>query len=92
VELNTERSTADMIHIESDQALMIDVLHEQDSLLTALRLLARPKSAQINNMALDTVAENLKRADVKKISELVRGLKLSVEGQNTFYEEHKVII
>ncbi len=43
-------------------------------------------------MALDTVAENLKLADVSKIGELVRGLGLSVEGQKSFYDEHQVII
>lgn len=68
-----------MLHIEQDQGLMIDILHEQDSFLSALKLLSRPRGAG-NSIILDTLADNLRRVDVKKVGELVRGLKLSVEG------------
>ena len=63
VELNIEQSSADMLHIEQDQGLMIDILHEQDSFLSALKLLSRPKGAG-NPLVLDTLADNLKRVDV----------------------------
>ena len=71
--------------------MMIDTLHEQDSLLTALRLLARPKQ-HITSVVLDSVAENLKRVDVPKVAELVRGIKISAEGQRSFVEEHDFVV
>ena len=71
--------------------MMIDTLHEQDSLLTAMRLLARPKQ-MITSVILDSVAENLKRVDVPKVAELVRGIKLAAEAQKSFVEEHNFVV
>ena len=56
-----------------------------------MRLLARPKQ-MITSVILDSVAENLKRVDVPKVAELVRGIKLAAEGQKSFVEEHDFVV